>query len=53
LIVLPTLLAVAGVGLRLFASINLVLEAWEALRSNRVEIRFYHELRERRSSGAR
>jgi hypothetical protein len=52
LIVLPTLLAVAGVALLLFASINLVLEAWEALRSNRNEIRFYYELRERRSSGA-
>ncbi len=50
---LPTLLAVLGVGLLLFASVNLVLEALEALRSNRLETRFYrrlHELRHARSS---
>jgi hypothetical protein len=48
LVALPIALAVIGVGLLLFASINLVLEALEALRSNRLEIRFYHELHERR-----
>jgi hypothetical protein len=45
---LPTLLAVAGVGLMLWACINLVLEALEALRSNRLEIRFYRDLHARR-----
>jgi Protein of unknown function (DUF2721) len=53
LIALPTILAVFGVGLLLFASINLVWEALEALRSNRIEIRFYHELHDRRLSGGR
>jgi hypothetical protein len=48
LVVLPTLLAVLGVGLLLFASINLVLEALEALRSNRLETRFYRELHQLR-----
>jgi len=48
LIALPTLLAVLGVGLMFFASINLVREALEALRSNRLEIRFYRELHQRR-----
>src|SRR5208282_947246 len=48
MVALPTLLAVVGVGLLLFASVNLVREALAALRSNRLEIRFYHELRERR-----
>ncbi len=51
LIALPTLLAVLGVGLMFFASINLVREALEALRSNRLEIRFYRELHERRRAG--
>ena len=45
---MPTFLAVVGVGLLLFASVNLVLEALEALRTNRLEIRFYRELHERR-----
>jgi len=44
LIALPTLLAVVGVGLLMFASINLVLEALEALRSNRLETQFYRDL---------
>jgi hypothetical protein len=44
LVALPTLLAVVGVGLLLFASVNLVREALAALRSNRLEIRFYREL---------
>jgi hypothetical protein len=48
LVALPTLLAVVGVGLLLFASVNLVREALSALRSNRLEIRFYHELHELR-----
>jgi hypothetical protein len=48
LVALPVGLAISGVGLLLFASVNLVLEALEALRSNRLEIRFYLELHERR-----
>ena len=44
LVALPIVLAVAGVGLLLFASVNLALEALEALRTNRLEIRFYREL---------
>jgi hypothetical protein len=51
LIALPTILAIAGVALMLFASINLVREALVALHSNRVEIAFYHELHERRRAG--
>jgi small-conductance mechanosensitive channel len=52
LIALPMLLAVVGVGLMLFASINLVREALSALLSNRVEIGFYRELYERRHAQA-
>jgi hypothetical protein len=48
LVALPIALAVVGVGLLLFASINLGFEALEALRSNRLEIRFYRELHQRR-----
>jgi hypothetical protein len=48
LIALPTLLAVIGVGLLLFASVNLVLEALGALRSNRLETRFYRDLHQLR-----
>jgi Protein of unknown function (DUF2721) len=48
LVVLPTLLAVFGVSLLLFASVNLVLEALEALRSNRLETSFYRELHQLR-----
>ncbi len=48
IVALPVILAVAGVGLLLFASVNLVLEALEALTSNRLEIRFYFQLHERR-----
>jgi hypothetical protein len=51
LIALATILAVFGVGLLLFASINLVREALDALRSNDLEIRFYRELHERRRAG--
>ena len=49
---LPTLLAIAGVGLLLFASINLVREAVHALAGNRREIRFYRELNERRKAAS-
>ena len=52
LVALPTLLAVLGVGLMLFACVNMVREAFEALRSNRLEIGFFRELHERRSAGA-
>jgi hypothetical protein len=50
LIALPTLLAVIGVALMLFATLNMVREALEALRSNRLEIRFYRELHRRRQT---
>ncbi len=53
LVALPILLAVAGVGLLLFASVNLALEALEALRTNRLEIRFYRELFDRRLADGR
>ena len=43
-----TALSVAGVGLLLLASINLVREARAALASNRREIHFYRDLRARR-----
>jgi hypothetical protein len=45
---LPTALAVVGVGLLLFACINLVREALAALRNNRIEIQFYRALHARR-----
>ena len=51
LVVLPTVLAMMGVGLLLFASVNLVLEALEALCSNRLETRFYRDLHELRRAG--
>jgi hypothetical protein len=50
LLALPTLLAVVGVGLMLFACINMVREALEALRSNRLEIGFYRDLHRRRQT---
>jgi hypothetical protein len=53
LIALPVTLAVAGVGLLLFASVNLALEALEALRTNRLEIRFYRELFDQRLADGR
>lgn len=53
LVALPILLAVAGVGLLLFAGVNLALEALEALRTNRLEIRFYRELFDRRAADGR
>ena len=48
LVALPTFLAVVGVALMLLACVNLVREAMEALRSNRLEIRFFRDLHERR-----
>jgi Protein of unknown function (DUF2721) len=50
LVALPTLLAVIGVSLLLSASVNLVLEALEALRSNRLETGFYRELHQLRQA---
>ena len=47
-----TALSVAGVGLLLLASINLVREARAALASNRREIHFYRDLRARRIAAA-
>jgi hypothetical protein len=51
LIALPTFLAVVGVGLLLFTSVNLALEALDALRSNRLETRFYNDLHQLRHAG--
>jgi Protein of unknown function (DUF2721) len=51
LVFLPTIMAVVGVSLLLFASVNLVLEALEALRSNRLETKFYRELHRMREQG--
>jgi Protein of unknown function (DUF2721) len=48
LAVVPELLAIVGVVLMLSACIHLVLEAIEALRSNRMEIQFYRGLFEKR-----
>jgi hypothetical protein len=48
LVALPTLLAVVGVSMMLGACINLVSEALEALKSNRLEIGFYRDLHARR-----
>ena len=53
LVALPTLLALLGVVLLLFASVNLVFEALAALKSNRLETRFYRELHELRSAPTR
>jgi hypothetical protein len=46
--VLPTVLALVGVTLMLAACVNLVREGLEALRSNRLEVRFYRDLHARR-----
>lgn len=45
---LPTSMAVIGVILLLIACLNLVREALAALRSNRLEVKFYRWLQERR-----
>lgn len=50
LVALPTGLAVLGVLLLLFACVNLVREALEALWGNRLEIRFFRALHERRQA---
>jgi hypothetical protein len=50
LVALPTLLAVIGVSMMLGACINLVSEALEALKSNRLEIGFYRDLHARRQA---
>lgn len=48
LVAIPTVLALLGVSLMLGACVNLVREALAALASNRLEIRFYRDLHERR-----
>lgn len=48
LVALPTGLAMLGVSLMLGACVNLVREALDALASNRLEIRFYQDLYQRR-----
>ena len=48
----PTLFAIGGVGLLLAASVNLVLEARTALRSNGREVQFFHELERLRGEQA-
>lgn len=48
--VLPTALAVLGVALLLWASVNLTAEARRALRSSRDEIRFFRGLLARRAA---
>lgn len=53
LVGVPTALAVVGVGLLFAASMNLVLEARTALRTNHLEVEFYHELAARRREQAR
>jgi hypothetical protein len=47
-VALPTGLALLGVSLMLFACFNLVREALAALAANRLEIRFYEDLHQRR-----
>ena len=50
LVAVPTLLAIAGVVLMMGASVNLVREAHRALLTNRLEVRFYRVLNERRKA---
>ena len=50
LVAVPTLLAIAGVVLMMAASVNLVREAHRALLTNRLEVRFYRALNERRKA---
>ena len=50
LVALPTVLAFLGVGLLFVACVNLVREAFEALRGNRREINFYNKLNDRRKT---
>ncbi len=51
-VMLPTSLAIIGVCLLFGASLGLVREALEALRSNHLEVRFFRELRRRRAHTA-
>jgi hypothetical protein len=48
LVALPTVLALLGVTLMLGSCVNLVREALEAIRSNRLETQFYAEIHARR-----
>src|SRR5206468_4194793 len=50
LVALPTALAVIGVLLMLGSCVNLVREAMEALRSNRLEVAFFRQLHALRDS---
>lgn len=50
IVLLPTLLAIAGVTLMLGACVNLVREGLESLRSNRVDVDFFRALHARRKS---
>ncbi|AMV39265.1 DUF2721 domain-containing protein [Planctomyces sp. SH-PL62] len=52
LLVVPTTLAILGVGLMLAGCVQLIREANVALRNNRLEILFYQKLRYQRASGA-
>ncbi len=52
LLIVPTTLAILGVGLMLAACIQLIREAHIALRNNRLEILFYQKLRKQRAVGA-
>ena len=49
---IPTCLSIVGVILMMGASINLVREAQRALMSNRQEVRFFRELRDKRAADA-
>ena len=53
IVAVPTTLSVVGVTLLLLASANLVREAHSALRSNRLEIRFFRDLQRRREEEGR
>lgn len=46
----PTITAVAGVIMMFCACVNLLQEALEAFRSNRLEVRFFREIRARRTA---
>lgn len=52
LIIVPTTLAILGVGLMLAACVQLIREAHIALRNNRLEILFYRKLSNLRIKGA-
>ncbi|MDG3003175.1 DUF2721 domain-containing protein [Paludisphaera mucosa] len=49
LLIVPTTLAILGVGLMLAACVQLIREAHIALRNNRLEILFYRKLRNQRA----